>query len=148
MLMNQQEQIVFIGEYQFPEGDAAAIRTMSLARICRDLGYGVTVVGKGKLRPQDYQSDSGTHSVEGIKYLSMNPKRVTISERLRHPIRRLRLYPATLEAQDHSRTRAVVINACDSAIHVPGVMAFCRRHSIPLIGDVCEWYDPRQKNYG
>jgi glycosyltransferase involved in cell wall biosynthesis len=143
-----QGRIVFIGDFLFPEGDAAAIRTLSLARICRDLGYAVTVIGKGQLRSQDYHEETGRHHIEGIHYSTMNPKPVSARQRLRHPIQRLRQSVSALEALDLEDARAVIINASGSARHVPFVSAFCRRRSIPLVCDVCEWYDPRQMNYG
>jgi glycosyltransferase involved in cell wall biosynthesis len=146
--MHNEGQIVFIGDYLFPEGDGAAIRTLSLARICRDLGFRVTVIGKGQFRPQDYRRELGGHYIEGIRYESMNPERVTWAQRARHPIGRLTQAVTALEAQRAGDTRAVVINASGSARHVPFVSAFCRRRSIPLIGDVCEWYDPRQFRHG
>jgi len=146
--MNHQGQIIFIGEFLFPEGDAAAIRTLSLARICRDLGFKVTVIGKGQVRSEDYQRDLGGYYIEGIHYATMNPKPLSWGQRLRHPVSRLKQFASALEALDLEDTRAVIISACDSARHVPFVRAFCRRKSIPLIGDVCEWYDPRQMTYG
>jgi len=143
-----QAQIIFVGDFLFPEGDAAAIRTLSLARICRDLGYAVTVIGKGQLRPQDYSEATGRYQIDGVRYLTMNPKPVSAAHRLLHPIQRLRQSVMALELLDLENTRAVVINASGSARHVPFVRAFCRRRSIPLVGDVCEWYDPRQMNFG
>lgn len=86
--------------------------------------------------------------IEGIRYWTMNPERVSAIQRLLHPISRFRLYVSALEALKLEDIRAVIINACGSAMHVPFVSAFCRRKSIPLIGDICEWYDPRQMNYG
>jgi glycosyltransferase involved in cell wall biosynthesis len=144
----QRSQIIFIGEYRFPEGDAAAIRTLSLARICRDLGFAVTVIGKGQLRPEDYRRELDVYEIDGIRYSTMNPERVTAMQRLRHPMARLKLYASALEAMNLADTRAIVINACSSATHVPLVRAFCRRRQIPLIGDICEWYDPCQMTYG
>jgi hypothetical protein len=137
--MSDQGQIIFIGDYLFPEGDPAAIRTLSLARICRDLGYSVTVIGKGRLRSEDYDADAGRHCIEGICYTTMNPQPVSAIQRLQHPIDRIRQSAAALEALNLKHTRAVVINASGSARHVPFVTAVCRRHSIPLIGEVCEW---------
>jgi len=146
--MRHQGQIIFIGDYLFPEGDAAAVRTLSLARICRDLGFKVTVIGKGQVRSEDYDSERDGYYIEGIRYSTMNPEPVSTIQRLRHPIRRLRLYVSALEQLRLEDTRAVIINASGSARHLPFVSAFCRRNSIPLIGDVCEWYDPCQMKYG
>lgn len=136
--------VVLIGEYRFPEGDAAAIRTMSLARAFRDLGARVIVLGKGVPRAADFDPRSGWHIVEGIEYRTMNPSPVSIWQRLKSPLRRLRLFPESLAALRLDDCRAVVINACDSARHLPWVRSYCRRKSIPLVADVCEWYDPRQ----
>jgi len=146
--MRHQGQIIFIGDFLFPDGDAAAIRTLSLARICRDLGFSVTVIGKGQVRAEDYDTNMVGYYLEGVRYSTMNPTRVTPLQRLRHPISRLRLYVSALEALNLDDTRAVIINASGSAMHIPLVKAFCRRKAIPLIGDVCEWYDPCQMNYG
>lgn len=142
--MSTDQQLVFIGEFCFPDGDAAATRALSLARIGRDLGYGVTVIGKGALRQQDYRAELGGHWFDGICYMTMNPVPVSTMHRLAHPIERLTLYASTLEAMDLTNVCAVVINASGSALHLPAVRAFCKRRGIPLIADVCEWYDPRQ----
>lgn len=133
-----------IGEYRFPDGDAAAIRTMSLACAFRDLGYDVTVLGKGTLRDEDYIASRGGYYLNGIKYQTMNPGPISFRYRLLNPWKRLRLFATNLEALDLGGCRAVVINAADSARHVPFVRAVCRRRNLPLIGDICEWYDPRQ----
>lgn len=146
--MDDPNEIVFVGEFRFPEGDAAAVRTMSLAKICLDLGFSVLVIGKGQLRTTDFDAVRRGHYVEGIRYTTMNPRRVTAWERLRHPIRRIKLFSSALDAVCTEKTRAVVINASSSARHVPFVQAFCRRKTIPFIADICEWYDPRQMKYG
>lgn len=146
--MSDRGEIVFLGEFRFPEGDAAAVRTLSLARICRDLGFGVTVIGKGRLRAADYDTVRGGHYIEGIRYATMNPQPVSAADRLRHPLKRMKLFASALESACTEKTRAVVINASSSAWHVPFVKAFCRRRAIRLIADVCEWYDPRQMKYG
>lgn len=137
-----------IGEYRFPDGDAAAIRTMSLACAFRDLGYAVTVLGKGTLRDEDYVASLDGHYVKGIEYRTMNPAPMSVWRRLLNPWQRLRLFATSLEALDLRDCRAVVINASDSARHVPFVHAFCRQRNVPLIADVCEWYDPRQMSGG
>lgn len=146
--MSPQGQIIFIGEFRFPEGDAAAIRTMSLARLGRDLGFKVTVIGKGQVRSEDYNRETDAYFIEGIRYSTMNPEQLSVIQRFRHPIRRLMLYVTALGTLELKDTKAIIINACGSAMHVPFVSSFCRRRSIPLIGDVCEWYDPCQMNYG
>ncbi len=137
-------QLIFLGEFQFPDEDAASTRTLSLARIGRDLGYAVTVIGKGRLRPQDYHADVAEYRVDGVRYMTMNPGPISWFHRLTHPLQRMNLYASTLKSLDLTGVRAVVINACGSILHVPAVSAYCRRRGIPLIGDVCEWYDPRQ----
>jgi glycosyltransferase involved in cell wall biosynthesis len=147
-MAQERNQIVFIGEFKVPAGDAAAIRTMSLARICRDLGYRVCVIGKGRLSQDDFDAARQSHFIEDIEYVTMNPAPVSAAERLRHPVRRLTLYRRALQARDPQTLRTVVINACDSALHVPSVKAFCDEHRIPLIADVCEWYDPSHRRYG
>lgn len=137
-----------IGEYRFPDGDAAAIRTMALARALRDLGYAVTVLGKGTPREADRAADRGGYFVQGIEYRTMNPVPMSFWRRVFNPWQRLRLFATSLEALDLRDCHAVVVNASDSARHVPFVRAVCRRHDLPLIGDVCEWYDPRQMSGG
>ena len=137
-----------MGEFRFPGGDAASVRTLSLARVCRDLGYQVLVLGKGRVRPEDYHEEKKGFYVEDIRYSTMNPRRVSALERVRHPLARWRLFVSALENAPPEETKAVVINASSSARHVPLVSAFCRARSIPLVGDVCEWYEPCQMKYG
>jgi glycosyltransferase involved in cell wall biosynthesis len=141
-------QFIFVGEYRFPNGDAAAVRTMSLARMFRDLGFAVTVVGKGQTNAVDFNPERNAYFTEGIKYLTMNPQPLTVLQRIANPISRMKIIATTLASMDLDNCRAIVINASDSARHVPFVQSFCRQRSIPLIGDVCEWYDSRQMNAG
>ena len=143
-----QRQIVLIGEYRFPNGDAAAVRTMSLARGFRELGFRVTVIGKGQLLPDHYSPAEGWHIVEGVRYTTMRPAPVGTLRRVVEAYQRLHQFESALEAIDLSGCDAIVVNACDSARHVPFLRAFCRRRGIPLVAAVCEWYDPRQISGG
>jgi len=133
-----------IGEYRFPDGDAAAIRSLSLACAFRDLGYAVIVLGKGSLHDEHFDARTGRYFVKGIEYRTMNPVPVSVWRRILFPWQRMRLFASTLEEMDLASCRAIVINACDSARHVPFVWSLCAKRGIPLAGDVCEWYDPRQ----
>jgi glycosyltransferase involved in cell wall biosynthesis len=142
--MSRQPQVLFMGEYAFPDGDAAATRVFSLARITRDLGFCTTVIGKGRMHDQDFSQERGDYRVEDIRYITMNPAPVSLAHRVMHPIERLKLYVSTLESIDLENVRAVIVNASGSAMHVPAIRAFCRRRGLPLVLDVCEWYDPRQ----
>lgn len=137
-------QIVLIGEYLFPDGDAAAVRAMSLARGFRALGLRVTVIGKGALVPEHYSAADGWHIVEGVRYTTMRPEPVGTIQRIMEGYQRLRQFERALEAINLDGCVAIVVNACDSARHVPLLRAFCNKQKIPLVADVCEWYDPRQ----
>jgi glycosyltransferase involved in cell wall biosynthesis len=140
--------IAFIGDYLYPEGDAAAIRTHTLAKIYRDLGLRVIVIAKGRLRQEDYCQETNSHLFEGIEYRTMNPGVVTWKTRATHPVARLTQSFAALAAVEPGGLRAVITNASGSARHLPFVMAFCRSRAVPLIAEVCEWYDPRQMTRG
>lgn len=139
-----EHQIVLIGEYRFPDGDAAAVRTMSLARGFRELGLRVTVIGKGQPVPEHYSPADGCHVVEGVRYTTMRPAPVGTLQRIVEGYQRLRQFESALDAIDLDGCVAIVVNACDSARHVPLLRAFCTKRKIPLVADVCEWYDPRQ----
>jgi glycosyltransferase involved in cell wall biosynthesis len=78
----------------------------------------------------------------------MNPRAVSAAQRLRHPVQRLRLYVSALEALGLDGVKAVILYASGSALHVPSVQALCRHRAVPLVGDIGEWYDPRQFPYG
>jgi glycosyltransferase involved in cell wall biosynthesis len=142
--VDARHSVILIGEYRFPDGDAAAIRSLSLACAFRDLGYAVTVLGKGSVREADFDVKRGGFFVKGIEYRTMNPVPVSFWRRIFQPWQRARLFVTTLETMKLDTCRAIVINACDSARHVPFVRSFCARRGLPLVGDVCEWYDPRQ----
>lgn len=137
-----------MGEYRFPEGDAAAIRALSLARICRDAGHEVIVAGKGTPRSEDLDPETGDHRIEGIRYLTMNPGPMSTARRLREAWRRLTLYPDTLRRLRLAPGSIVIVNASSSARHVPFLMSHARKAGLRLVADVCEWYDPRQMKHG
>ncbi len=96
--MTPVSHVIFVGDFIFPDGDAAASRTLSLARMCRDLGYRVIVVANGASRPQDFRDEQGRYSFDGISYMTVSRPSRRMLYRVLHPIERLTAYATALES--------------------------------------------------
>ena len=141
-------QVVLVGDFVFPDGDAAASRIMSIARMFRDLGYCVDVVANRSARPQDALPSGEGYEFDGVQYTTVTRFRIRGVRRYLHPLRRLGVYATTLHSVVRSDVRAVIMNLSGSVVHAPAVSTYCNKRGIPFVGDVGEWYDARQFKRG
>jgi glycosyltransferase involved in cell wall biosynthesis len=150
--MNRQEladdrgspAILYVGNFRFPEGDAAAARVLGIGRALRDSGYEVVFCGgEEKERPEDRRS-TGEFAYQGFRYHSMNEFRTRPLPPLRRVLRYFKAGANTLRwlnALPPSKIVAVVAYQGNSRL-LSGLQAFCRRLAVPLIVDCAEWYEP------
>ncbi len=142
--------IVYVGSFRFPGGDAGGTRVLGIGTALREAGFSVLFAGVEKRgRPEDLQAD-GRFSYQGFSYL---PEKDLGSARLSR-LKRAWLTHATgsttmrrLHSLDLTRTRAIIAyNAFTPLLWRLG--SLCRKRRITLVADCSEWYDPWHKPGG
>ncbi len=140
--MNFSPNIIFVGEFNFPEGCAAAFRVFGLGKALQKAGFSVLYLGCEKQpRQEDLQAD-GTCVYRGLPYISLtdvpkNPLQKmyrfwnsyvsgnTVFQRLRNV--------------DLSSTKAIIAYHPYS-MFLSRLIRFCRKREIALITDCTEWH--------
>ena len=136
--------IVYVGSFRFPDGDAGATRVRGMGKALREAGFDVLFAGVEKRgRPEDLQPD-GRFCYDGFSYVPEQDLSNTRLSRLKRAwlthlsgsttMRRLR-------SMDLTRTRAVIAYE-PFLLLLWRLQRFCRRRGIDLIVDCTEWYDP------
>lgn len=132
--------ICIITYSRFPEGDAEAVRLLTLAELLRDSGHDVYFVGMGF---SDYLTDM---AYKGFQYTSLRKKSKNTAQKIYHYItykKRLATFLAS------SNRKVDVILAADLPISsLRWLKGFCKNYNIQFLVDSVEWYSPEQFKYG
>ncbi len=133
-------QAVVITENKYPQEDAGAIRQHAMARILKDLGYEVTVVGYGKYTGKVQKE------YDGIKYISLKPKSQNKIIRI---IYRLLFGLRAMQYIKKNVSEPSVILLVDT---LPYAWKIIERYAVKqkstLIHDSVEWYSPEEYENG
>ncbi|MCE5187386.1 MAG: glycosyltransferase [Planctomycetaceae bacterium] len=131
--------VVFITYSRIPAGDALAIRSVNIARIFREHGCDVLLLGMG----DSVYDQPQVH--EGLSYVSLRfPGRAHFiklknyfgfKKRIKHRLDSI------------TNIEAVVLNSLplNALLYVKKL---CRKRKIQLLIDCCEWYSPEQFRMG
>ncbi len=133
-------QAVLITENKYPAEDAGAIRQHAMAKILKDLGYEVTVVGYGKY------TGKAQKEYDAIKYISLKPKSqnklVRIIFRLLFGLRAIRYIKKNVP-------KPSVILLVDTLPYAWRIIEkYGVKHNSTLIHDSVEWYSPEEYENG
>jgi glycosyltransferase involved in cell wall biosynthesis len=142
--MIHEADIIYVGEFHFPNGDAAAARVCGIGKALRDANYSVAFAGlESVAAPEDIQAD-GCACRDGMYYYPAKNFDDFKFARWRRGFN----YYLTGSSTMH-RLRSIVTNRTRAIIAYHGfstmllrLMNFCRRRNITLITDCTEWYDP------
>lgn len=142
---NLRSHIIYIGDFRFPEGDAAAARVLGIGKALRDIGYVVSFAG-GEVEGRSEDRQSGCHyTYQGFTYFSTGGIRRNPAS----PVRRLLHYLSMgeralkyLHEIDIAKVSAVVLYNPFAGYHTR-IVPFCRANSIAVVVDCTEWHDPR-----
>lgn len=140
--------IAYVGPFRFPQGEAGSQRVYGIARSLVAAGYSVTV-GSGEALPSEpiqmEEVESG-----GLFYLGLGeiPSRASSLA-----IKAIRWYATlgrrTIAWLDRQPILPVCVISCgDHAPLLLRLQTWCRRHNVPLISDVVEWYNSRHVQGG
>jgi len=137
--------IAYVGPISFPWGQAGSRRVCGIARSLADGGYRV-VIGSGDSLPATETNLDEGESRGSVSYIGL-------SEFPRKNDSFLRKFAQifwhfggkTVNWLDSQTTKpSYVFVYGGGAPYMLRLLPWCRKHGIPLITDVVEWYDPRQ----
>lgn len=139
------KQIIYTGEFRFPNGDAGAARVLGIGKALRKAGYDVVFAGwEDRERSEDFQSDGG-HAYQEFRYWSQGDLRCTQLSPLKRLFRYIMAGSNTLRwlrSIDLSDVKAIIAYHGGS-LFLFRLNSFCKKNGIKLIVDCTEWYDAR-----
>jgi glycosyltransferase involved in cell wall biosynthesis len=149
-MVTQPPDIIYVGEFHFPEQDAGGSRVLGIGRALRASGLSVAFVGmEPSGRPEDRQAP-GQYCFDEFAYLSES----NMDSHLPRHLRRLALTHLTggttfqrLKEIDMSRVKAIIAYH-GMAPFLWQMRRYCRQRGIALIADCTEWYDPTHLTFG
>lgn len=133
-------KILILTYYRYPNGDAGSVRQHMFARLFKESGNNVTVIGVGDC------TDFCEREYDGIPYISFRYPGNFISSKLKNTL----LYKRNLKRY---------INKCENTFDVIiindipvnalfWIKKYSKKQKIQLIHDSVEWYSPEQFKYG
>lgn len=141
--------IAYVGPFPFPSGVAGSRRMLGIALSFADAGYRV-VVGSGEPSPRQITSLGESDAAASIGYIGLDESPAKGASVLQKAGRVFWSWGkrtiAWLEAQ--SAKPACVVVYGGSAQYMLRLLPWCRKHGVPLVADVVEWYDPKQMTGG
>ena len=139
-------QVLYVGNFCFPNGDAGGLRVQRIGKALREAGYQVAFAGSETGREEDRQPDGGFR-YQGFAYVPEKNQRTARWKFIDyHPQVILQNLMGTttmrrLRAMDLSATGAIIAYH-GSSLLLYRLQSFCRKRRIALLTDCTEWYDP------
>lgn len=134
------KKALFITTDKYPNGDAGAVRTHSLASILKLIGYKVTVIGLGTSTDFRFQEE------DGILYTSLRSTSNTIASKIKDRLLfKSRL--ANLLFDKISQWDVVVVSLVSCKV-MNMLKRFAKKNNTFLLHDSVEWYSPEQFSVG
>lgn len=137
--------IAYVGPFPFPWGQAGSRRMCGVARSLAESGYRVVIGGGDSLPVAETDLNEG-EVVGRLRYLGLGESPGKSASLIQKFIQIFWSWGAkTVAWLDSQETKpSYVFVYGGSAQYMLRLMPWCKRHGIPLIADVVEWYDPRQ----
>lgn len=139
-----QAEVVVVGQFLFPDGDAPGSYVLGLGRALRGAGFSVAFAGRERSgRPADLGAD-GVYRYDGFPYV---PTGETGVDALSRAVRLGRMYLTAgptmtrLAGLVSDRTRAVIVYNAPACLLLR-LRPFCRARRVALVACCTEWYDP------
>lgn len=136
MEQNKNNNILYIGGFELPDKNAAALRVLSNAKLLKLLGYTVSFIGL-KLNSvsgntQELMLESGTFKVWNLKYPSTNIEWFQYLTGISNILK--------IVDKNYPGNPAAIIAYNYPAIALIRLRFYCKKNNIKLIGDCTEWY--------
>jgi glycosyltransferase involved in cell wall biosynthesis len=141
-------KIWYVGAFRFPDKDAAAARVLGIGRALRSAGYEVVFAGGEATGLPGEERQAGGWEHDGFEYHPMGELDRTGGAGVRRLFRYLGTGRCTADwvtkrLERGERPAAVILYNGLAGYHTRLAPA-CRRHGIPLLVDLTEWYSPSQ----
>lgn len=133
------KKVLLITTYKYPNGDAGSVRQYSFAKLYKELGYEVTVVGLGNCT--NYQLVTS----DGISYISLRSAQNTLTTRVKNYVgfkSKLKRFLSNYGNCEYIHVVSIPVNALFF------IKKYAKKHNIKLIHDSVEWYSPEQFKNG
>lgn len=141
--------VAYVGPFLFPWGQPCSRRVYGIARSLAEVGHHV-VVCSGADAPARLTVLDECLGPGSVAHVGLGEQRPAVSGQLRKAEQYLlRWGQRTVEWLDAlpSRPSHVLLYGGQAPYGIR-LRRWCRRHRVPLIADVVEWYSPRQLRYG
>ena len=133
------KNVLLITTDKYPNGDAGSVRQYSFAKLYKELGYEVTVVGLGNCT--NYQLVTS----DAISYISLRSAQNTLTARVKNYVgfkSRLKRFLSNYGNCEYIHVVNIPVNALFF------IKKYAKKHNIKLIHDSVEWYSPEQFKNG
>lgn len=132
-------RLLIVTYYRYPGGDAGSVRQHSFAKLYKELGYDVTVVGMGACTNFQLKNN------DGVPYVSLRCAQNTLSAKVKNYFgfnSRLKRFLKSYGDCEYIQIVDVPVNALFF------LKKYAEKHNIRLIHDSVEWYSPEQFRLG
>lgn len=130
--------ILYIGAFRFPDGDAAASRVLNNARALRDIGHQIIIISFGGRYREEDLSDK-VYVYDGLRYIiTQDMDTHSFNERAR---RYICPYPNCRKWMKSNLALydSVIVYGPTFAFNC-WLIDFCKKHGKKLVCDITEWY--------
>lgn len=131
-------KVIICGLLKFPDGDAGSIRQDILAKMFRECGLDVLVVGLGP-----YTGNKKINK-NGYKYTSLRKENNGFYGKT---FSHILFYKNFLSIVKKEKPKYILIDDI-GVLKTIALKKYCKIHKIQLIHDSVEWYSPEQFKYG
>ena len=136
--------VIYIGAFRFPQGDAAASRVLNNGKLLKELDYNITFISWGG-EPRQVDRTEGGYFYDGFKYINTREldRRDNVLRRLRYHILKGK-YTLRYILSEHiidGATKAIIIYNSPLYFSIM-IRQLCNDLGIHLISDITEWYAP------
>ncbi|MGW4498548.1 glycosyltransferase [Micromonospora sp. NPDC004336] len=147
--VRRREWVAYVGPFQFPWGQPGSRRVFGIAGSFASAGYHV-VIASGEEGPRAITALEGVDGPGSVSYLGLGETTSGGGSLLARAVHfAVRLGRRTVDWLDAQPTRpSHVVVYGGAAQYMLHLRRWCRRHGVPLLADVVEWYDPRHLRGG
>lgn len=133
------KKMLIISTCKYPNGDAGSVRQHSFAKLYRELGYDVTVIGMGAYT--NFQLENN----DGIPYASLRSAQNNLFAKFENYFGFKSRLKRFLKSYGDCTYIQVVDIPANALFYLK---KYARKHNISLIHDSVEWYSPEQFKNG
>jgi glycosyltransferase involved in cell wall biosynthesis len=145
-VVGRADWLAYVGPFTFPWGQPGSRRVFGIAGSLAGAGYHV-VIGSGEASPSAVTPLIGVDGPGSVSYLGLSELPDPASSRFAkakwYLMDRGRRTAEWLDRQPARPSHVVVYGG--EAQYMFHLQRWCRRHGVPLIADVVEWYDHRNQ---